>query len=232
VAERRGRPPAFTRAELIAAARRVGPDAISLPAVAAELQVGRTSLYWHVRDRDEIGEAVLAAILEEEGSHWVPEPGHSWDAALASYARSMRAGLLAAGGWIKYVTPRLVLGQSQIQAMDGLVASLLAGGFTADEATRAYAFLVQVVLASIGTGEAPVTKMHGELAAQLAGTNNSDELTTLRKVVAIAAATSPDAQFEYNLDCALRGISDRCSVPLGAVAAGSRQRRISRRQPS
>ena len=36
--ERRGRPRTFTRDELIAAARRLGPDAVSLPALAAELE--------------------------------------------------------------------------------------------------------------------------------------------------------------------------------------------------
>src|SRR5213596_4220283 len=83
--ERRGRPPTFTRDELIAAARRLGPDAVSLPALAAELGVARTSIYWHIRDRDEIGELVLGAIIEEgDTAQWAPASGRSWDEVMAS----------------------------------------------------------------------------------------------------------------------------------------------------
>jgi TetR/AcrR family tetracycline transcriptional repressor len=205
---------------MIAAARRLGPDGISLPALATELQVGRTSLYWHVRDRDEIGEAVLATIIEEgETQRWEPDPDRSWDEVMASYARASRAGLIAAGGWIRYATPRLVLGRSQLRAMDGLVGRLRACGFPIEEATRAYTYLFQVVLASIGSGDAPVTQMHQALSAEL-GSGDGAELRSLREVVKIAAATRPDQQFEYDLDCTLRGIANRAGISLGTRPDG------------
>src|SRR5215470_10174973 len=162
--ERRGRPPSFTSDELVAAARRMGPDAVSVPALAAELGVARTSIYWHVRDRDAIGELVLGAIIDEGGtSHWAPEPRQSWDEVMASYARTTRGGLVAAGGWIRYATPATVFRPAQLHAMDSLVERLKACGFSIDDATRAYAFLFQVVLASIASGDAPVTDMHRAL---------------------------------------------------------------------
>ena len=212
---------------MIAAARRLGPDDVSLPALAAELRVGRTSLYWHVRDRDDIGEAVLAAVIEEgETQRWEPLPGRSWDEVMASYARTSRAGLLAAGGWIRYATPRLVLGRAQLRAMDGLVGRLRECGFPIEEATRAYTYLFQVVLASIGSGSgtnAPVTQMHQALTTELES-GDGTELTSLREVVKIAAATRPDQQFEYDLDCTLRGIADRAGIALGTVPGGPAKR--------
>jgi AcrR family transcriptional regulator len=213
--ERRGRPPSFTQEEMIGAARRLGPDGVSLPAVAAALGVARTSIYWHVRDREEIGELVLGAIINEgETAQWMPEPGCSWNEVLGSYARTTRGGLLAAKGWIRYATPRLVLGRAQLRAMDGLLERLRACGFSTDDAARAYAFLFQVVLASIGSGDAPVTGMHRALMTELEAVG-ADDLATLREVVVAAAKTSPDAQFEYDLDCTLRGIADRSGVRLG-----------------
>ena len=218
--ERRGRPPSFTREELIAAARRLGPDAVSLPVVAAELGVARTSIYWHVRDREEIGELVLGAIIDEgETAQWAPDPSRSWNEVMESYARTTRGGLLAAEGWIRYATPRLVLGRAQLRAMDGLVERLRACGFSINDATRAYVFLFQVVLASIGYGDAPVTGMHRALMTELEAVE-AEDLATLREVVVAAAKTSPDAQFEYDLDCALRGIADRSGVRLGTLPAG------------
>ena len=227
VMERRGRPPSFTREELIGAARRLGPDAVSLPAVAAELGVARTSIYWHVRDREEIGELVLGAIIDEgDTAQWAPEPRRSWNEVMGSYARTTRGGLLAAEGWIRYATPRLVLGRAQLRAMDGLVERLRACGFSINDAAFAYAFLFHVVLASIWTGDAPVTGMHRALMTELA----VDDLATLREVVLAAAKTSPDAQFEYDLDCALRGIADRSGVRLGTLPAGEGGGRRPRRR--
>ena len=217
--ERRGRPPSFSRAELIAAAERLGPDGVSVPALAKELGVARTSIYWHVRDRDAIGELVLGSVFDESGgAWWTPEPGASWDEVMASYARVVRSGLVAAGGWIRYASPRLVFGRSQLRAMDGLVERLRSCGFSVEDATRAYAFVFQVVLASVGTGDAPVTEMHRALMDELAG-DEVDELRTLREVVVAAARTSPEAQFDYDLDCVLRGIADRSEVALGTVPA-------------
>ena len=227
--ERRGRPPSFSRAELIAAAERLGPDGVSVPALAKELGVARTSIYWHVRDRDAIGELVLGSVFDESGgAWWAPEPGASWDEVMASYARVVRSGLLAAGGWIRYASPRLVFGRTQLRAMDGLVERLHSCGFSIEDATRAYAFLFQVVLASVGTGDAPVTEMHRALMDELDG-DEADELRTLREVVVAAAKTSPEAQFEYDLDCTLRGIAARSHVALGTVPAGDASPRPRRR---
>ncbi|ADP79531.1 Tetracyclin repressor domain-containing protein [Pseudofrankia inefficax] len=209
--------PTFSREEMIAAARRLGPDAANPAALAAELGVARTSIYWHVRDRSDIGELVLGAIIDEgESARWSPQPARSWNEVMESYARVTRAGLMAAGGWIRFATPRLVLGQGQLRAMDDMVARLRACGFSINDATRAYAFLIQVVLASIGSGDAPVMGMHRALLTELE-TVEANELTTLREVAAAAAKTSPDAQFEYDLDCALRGIAARSGVRLGAL---------------
>ena len=228
VMERRGRPPTFTRDELIAAARRLGPDAVSVPALAAELGVARTSIYWHIRDREEIGGLVLGAIIDEgDTAQWAPASGRSWDEVMASYARTTRGGLLAAGGWIRYATPPLVLGRSQLRAMDGLVERLRACGFSINDATRAYAFLFQVVLASIGSGDAPVTGMHRALLDELDALG-ADEFATLREVVMAAAKTSPHAQFEYDLECGLRGIAEQSGVRLGTLPGGDTAGRRSR----
>ena len=59
--------------------------------------------------------------------------------------------------------------------------------------------------------------------------DEADELRTLREVVVAAAKTSPEAQFEYDLDCTLRGIAARSHVALGTVPAGDASPRPRRR---
>lgn len=219
--QRRGRPPSFTRDALIAAAIRLGPDAISVPGLAAELGVARTSIYWHARDVNEVGEAVLAAIVDENGGiGWKPNVHGSWDQVMASYARWVRRGLLAAGGWIRFATAHMMFGRDQLQAMDGLVQRLCACGFSTGEAARAYAYLFRVVLASIGSGGVPVSQMHGALLTELNSGDGDGDFVVLRKVAAAAARLSPDAQFEYDLDCTLRGIAAHSGIPLGTRPDG------------
>ncbi|GAA1183548.1 TetR/AcrR family transcriptional regulator [Ornithinimicrobium humiphilum] len=64
-APRRGRPPVTSRAAILAAARRVvdaeGWDRLTLRRLAAELGVGTTTLYHHVRDREDL----LLQLLDE-----------------------------------------------------------------------------------------------------------------------------------------------------------------------
>jgi AcrR family transcriptional regulator len=219
--ERRGRPPSFDRNELVAAARHLGPDAMSLPAVAEQLGVARTSIYWHVRDREELGELVLEAIIDEgQTALWKPESGCSWNAVMESYARTTRGGLLAAEGWIRYATPRLVLRRAQLRAMNELIERLRECGFSIRDATHAFVFLFQIILASTGFSDAPVTVMHRALLSELA-TGDTNDLQTLHDAAVAAARTSPDAQFEYDLECALRGIADRSGVALGIVPTSS-----------
>ncbi|WUH99705.1 TetR/AcrR family transcriptional regulator [Spirillospora sp. NBC_00431] len=55
---RTGRPPATSRAEILAAARRVierdGWESLTIRRLAAEIGVGATTLYHHVRDKDDL----------------------------------------------------------------------------------------------------------------------------------------------------------------------------------
>ena len=85
-----------------------------------------------------------------------------------------------------------------------------------------------MVLASVGTGDAPVTEMHRALMDELDG-DEADELRTLREVVVAAAKTSPEAQFEYDLDCTLGGMAGRRHVALGTGRAGAASPRPGRR---
>lgn len=61
--------PGLTRARVVAAALDVvqqdGLDALTMRALAHRLQVKAASLYWHVRDRDELLELLAAALLTE-----------------------------------------------------------------------------------------------------------------------------------------------------------------------
>ena len=91
---RTGRPPATSRAQILAAAReligRDGWEKLTVRRLAAELGVGATTLYHHVRDKDDLLLLLLNEYVEQiprptcpasrgTGSSWPPPPcARSW----------------------------------------------------------------------------------------------------------------------------------------------------------
>jgi TetR/AcrR family tetracycline transcriptional repressor len=81
----------LTRERLVAAAldliNREGLEALSMRALADELEVKAASLYWHVRDRRELIELLAESILET-----VPRPRHrsTWRDGVLAIAEALR----------------------------------------------------------------------------------------------------------------------------------------------
>ncbi|MFB7916278.1 TetR/AcrR family transcriptional regulator [Streptomyces sp. NPDC056061] len=88
----RGPRPAFSRADIAAAAVRVadaeGFDAVSMRKVAAELGCGTMSLYNYVPRKEDLYELMLDAVSAD---YDFPEPSGDWRGDLIALARQSRA---------------------------------------------------------------------------------------------------------------------------------------------
>ncbi|MEU3655826.1 TetR/AcrR family transcriptional regulator [Streptomyces sp. NPDC032161] len=88
----RGPKPAFSRADIAAAAVRIadaeGFDAVSMRKVAAELGCGTMSLYNYVPRKEDLHELMLDAV---SGDYEYPEPSGDWRADLIALAHQARA---------------------------------------------------------------------------------------------------------------------------------------------
>jgi TetR/AcrR family transcriptional regulator, tetracycline repressor protein len=209
--KRRGRPPSFSRADLVATARALGPDGIGMKEVAAALGVSRTSLYWHVRDQDELGEVVLAEVIDEASiDGWEPDDGAGWEAWLEAYARTLRRTLLAAGGWLRS-THRRVYSPDTLRTAERVADELLTAGFPELEAAHAIRFVSELTSANVrlATG-ADEPKEDGRDAELDQVGSVAEDHPNLRRTMVAAERVSHDMQFEYDLACALAGI--RCRV--------------------
>src|SRR5690242_12761629 len=100
----RGPRPAFSRADIAAAAVRIadaeGFDAVSMRKVAAELGCGTMSLYNYVPRKEDMHELMVDAVGAE---HELWEPSGDWRADLVRVARQTRA-LMHQHPWL----PRLM----------------------------------------------------------------------------------------------------------------------------
>jgi TetR/AcrR family transcriptional regulator, tetracycline repressor protein len=128
----------------------VGLDGLSLRRLATELGVQAPALYWHVKNKEQLLELMVEAIVAEEPLPPVP-PEQPWDTTLREHLRRLRrtlnrhrdgAMLFAAtrptdNQWPQVEKLLEVLVSQGLSPADGLWAIIAAGnfvsGFTQDE---------------------------------------------------------------------------------------------------
>lgn len=127
-----------------------GVGGLSMRGLAAALGTGPATLYWHVRDKDEL----LALILEETSrSIGVPDGG-GWDERLAALLIEARTallprpaliGVLWGAGWED-------LGPETLRVADAMIGLVAESGLPDEEVADAY-FAVLVFLYGFVWGE-------------------------------------------------------------------------------
>ncbi|WP_018544944.1 TetR/AcrR family transcriptional regulator [Streptomyces sp. LaPpAH-108] len=135
---RSGRPPATSRTEILDAARRVierdGWEKLTVRRLAAEIGIGTTTLYHHVRDREDL----LVQLLNEHVDHTLrpdlpAEPRERIIAAATAIHDSLAAWpwaaeILTVDGFLAR------LGPASLQAVETIVAGAVDCGCTLDQA--------------------------------------------------------------------------------------------------
>lgn len=131
---RRGLTRAMIVAHAIARADAAGGiDSIAMRPLAAELGVEAMSLYNHVRNKDDLLDAMVEAVLLEIA---LPQPGADWREAMRERARSMRAMFLAHPWAPELIMARRNVGPNMIALIDATLGCLRQAGYAPDEADR------------------------------------------------------------------------------------------------
>ncbi len=140
-----GRAPGITREALTAAALRVlerdGLDDLTMRKVAAELDVQAASLYWHVRNKDELLD-LLADAVQADMPAGLPEG--DWREQVRYMANLYRDHLKSRRDAVRVVSGRFVVGPSTARLMEQSLAVFRDAGFSAGGASAAL-FMVSVV---------------------------------------------------------------------------------------
>ena len=125
----RSRPGTLTREAVVAAAvslaDRQGLERLSMRALAADLGVEAMSLYNHVRNKDDLIDAMVEAVLAEVER---PRPGPDWRGGLRARAVSMRAAFLAHPWAPQLIVGRLNIGPNMLALYDATIGCLVAAG--------------------------------------------------------------------------------------------------------
>ncbi|MEU6558031.1 TetR/AcrR family transcriptional regulator [Nocardia nova] len=207
----RGRPPRLSRERIIAAARTLAPEDLTMRAVADALGVDRKSLNYHVSDRQGLLELVAFDAFDAGFRRVVVPDRDDWRELLRLFAVAVADVLVQVGVLIPYVRFDGKAGLSALAVVERIVATLVGAGLSPGEAGRTLKLIAQIAQASareaLDADNGPVDTQAAAVSRTLSGTGEFPLLRT------IAAAHGADAltgrQFRFDVAVVIDGLQRR-----------------------
>ncbi|GAA3526707.1 TetR/AcrR family transcriptional regulator [Amycolatopsis ultiminotia] len=214
----RGESAGLTRETVVAAAEAVaergGVAKLSLRAVAAELGVSPTAIYNHVRDRDELLDAVADAFVFRKVLRRLPRKTEPIERVRLIARRLRRAGLEHPGllsaivGYIPEQAP-----SAQMDCAELIISDLLDAGAAPDRAVVLYRALVMLC---VGDAIAYVNYSRpraSSLADRLERHLDTERYRVLHGYLRRAAQPEGERAFDQQLDVVLQELLPPASAP-------------------
>ncbi|NEM92362.1 TetR/AcrR family transcriptional regulator C-terminal domain-containing protein [Galbitalea soli] len=208
----RGRPRTIDLDRIVAAARALDPETVTLQAVADSLGVQRQSLSYHVSGRDDLLRLLaLEEVAEQTRAGHPAEPvvdARDWANAARHFAVSLRDAVGRMGVLARHLSPRADDQALFLAPAESLFSALFAAGLDERTAVAALGTLVDLALsagrATAADAEARRSQAE-EVEAQLL-TGDDTPLQALRRAAAAHALLDPDDQFAFDVELCVRGI--------------------------
>ncbi|MQY29299.1 TetR/AcrR family transcriptional regulator C-terminal domain-containing protein [Nocardia aurantia] len=206
----RGRPSKINRDRIVAAARELAPEKLTMQAVADSLGVDRKALNYYVCDREGLLELVALDAFESEIGR-VDLPAHAdWRQVLRSYATATKEAFTRVGVLISYVRFDGVTDTAALRVVERIVESLTAAGFDVDDAGRAITLVSAVAHAA---AREAMTVAAGRVDPQAENVLNAletappEQFPLLRRLAAgRRAPVRPDEQFRFDVEVIVAGL--------------------------
>ena len=191
----------------------VGLEGLSMRRLADRLGIKAASVYWHVRDKEELLDLVFDRVI---GEIEVPEPEPSrWRGQVAEVAREMRRVTNSHRDIARVQLGRFPLGPNALTFSEGLHAILRSGGLP--DRTSAYAgqllpLYVSAFALEEGSGlrspsgeEASPEDVLGAIRGYL-GSLPAERFPNLVALAGDITGGDPDERFEFGLELLLDGL--------------------------
>jgi AcrR family transcriptional regulator len=191
---------------------RDGVDALSMRRVAAELGTGAASLYWHVRNREELINLMIDDVAR---SIELPEPDPArWKEQLKDVGRSMRRSLLAHRDLARATMGRIPLGPDIFRLGEWVYGLMRDAGIP----DRTVALTIDLFSLYIGA----VAMEEADFRAPGADTTGDESIAMYRdymkslppeafphtiELADLIVEGDPDDRFEFGLDVLIEGLA-------------------------
>lgn len=193
----------------ISMADRSGLDSLTMRKLGEAVGVEAMSLYNHVANKDDLIDGMIDVVF---GEIELPSADRDWSSAMRRRAISVR-DVLSRHRWaIGLMESRTNPGPANLRHHDAVLGSLLAAGFSIDEAAHAYSVLDSYVYGFAQTQLSLPFESAEQIAAMGEGmlqTFPVDEYPHLAQMIGHAMAPGYDhgREFGFGLDLVLDGLA-------------------------
>ena len=205
----------LTREQIVETAMRLvdaeGPEALSMRRLGQELGAGATSLYWHIKNKHQLEDLMVDALIGEVAADVIPAEG--WRGSLAEVARALRRVLIRHRHIAPLLGARPTLGPRALDSAEKVMGILREAGFDDRTTSLASGTLIDyasgyALFESRSAGGASDTPEATALAETVKAYFRDLPPERYPNLLAIAAiAVSEDEQFEYGLQRLLDGFA-------------------------
>ncbi|MGC1739869.1 TetR/AcrR family transcriptional regulator C-terminal domain-containing protein [Mycobacterium sp.] len=206
----RGRPARISRERIIAAARTIAPEALTMQKVADVLGVDPKALNYHVGDRDGLRQLVVLDVFESELRRVKIPGGGDWRDVVRAYVQALREATIKLGVLAVAIHLPGSQGLGALDPVESVLQALVGAGFDIEKAGRTLTFITELAYAAgrdaLRMAENPV---HPDVPAISTALRSAaaDDFPVLRQVVAAKAGAAPDeSQFEFSLELVIAGL--------------------------
>lgn len=213
----------LTREQIVEAAIRLadaeGLDALSMRRLGSELGAGATSIYWHMRNKDELLDLVVDRIIGEVRDEIVSADG--WRAELEETARAIRRVLVRHRHIAPVIGSRPTFGPHAVEALEWMIGRVRAAGADVRTALLAaqsvinYAAGFAVFECRDPLGADATEQEREAFMAELGrfvATLPPDRFPNTLATMSVGASIAPDEQFEFGLRCLMDGIATQVAT--------------------
>jgi TetR/AcrR family transcriptional regulator, tetracycline repressor protein len=203
-----GRPPRISREQIVAAARSVPREKLTMQAIADTLGVDRKALHYHVGDKDGLLNLVVADLFESELAN-VDLPNADWQTVLRAWAHAFRDGVMQVGITATYVQLHGMAGMTAMKLTERVLGSLFDAGFNAILARRGLTMISNVAMTrahiDLLRARHGIYPQESELTEVLSQTP-LEQFPKIRRILASLENETPDDEFEFEIDLAIVGL--------------------------
>ncbi|QNG38800.1 hypothetical protein F1C76_21695 [Geodermatophilaceae bacterium NBWT11] len=221
---RRGRPPLVDRARIVAAARAIPAETLTMQVVADALGVDRKTLNYHVSDRDGLLELVAADVFAEVMARLDVARAGTWQEAVRVYADGVRAAVLQMGPLAPHFHLQHASLGATLRPVDDLIQVLLDSGFPVRTVARCLRSISSQATASgrdalreaTGTGsrDPGVSASRAQVAVLRQA---ADDFPALRRLAAIDEPGIDPGQWGFEVDVCIAGLAQQLDAVVPVV---------------
>ncbi|MGI6874470.1 TetR/AcrR family transcriptional regulator C-terminal domain-containing protein [Amycolatopsis sp. 3B14] len=189
----------------------VGLDGLTMRVVATELGVRAPTLYWHVKNKQELLDAMATAMyIEATGGLEAPGAGVSWEDWLADGARRLRRTMLRYRDGARVLAGTNTTHPGLFRTVELTLRTLRDAGFSVADAAEGYPALLHYTIGFTIEEQARTGTAYGEdnpyEPGRLERSIDREQFPLTASVVGRLFAQDTDAAFEAGLRVILTGL--------------------------